>query len=166
MLRARRTALPCSVAAIALALTGCFGGDSGYKGDPKCFSKGASDHTCKSSEGVLYRVVDRDRTATIGALSVRLASGPLPLAGSVVATVALRYPGRYDGDIALQQAKGALFVPRRVERSARGLTLTFVLPKDAAKKLYKYPSFLTFLAKPTACPGRRAQCFAYIRLWK
>lgn len=68
--------------------------------------------------------------------------------------------------IALQQAKGTLFAPaRRVQRGDR-LALTWELPKAAVGKPADYPAYLTFLEAPAGCPGRKAQCFAYIRLWK
>ena len=56
-----RPVLIAALLAVVAALAAC-GGDDGptYKGDPKCFAKDAKDDTCTSSEGVIYRVVDRN----------------------------------------------------------------------------------------------------------
>jgi hypothetical protein len=162
----RRPFLIALALAAVLGATSC-GGKAG-QGDPKCFGENAGDHTCTSSEGVLYRVVDRGHTATIpGALGVRLIDVPRPITPTTVgATVVLLPAGPYDGDIALQQAKGTIFIPEQRVRNGDRLELTWVLPRDAVDKLDRYPSYLTFFQTPDRCPGRKAQCFAYIRLWK
>jgi len=160
------------IAALLVAAAGaasCGGDDDNAgKGDPKCFAKDAEDNTCTSSEGVIYRVVDRDSTGSLpGALSVRLADGPRPVTPtSVAATVVLTPRGPYTGDVALQQADGKLFLPRTRTRKGDRLSLTFVMPAKDIKKLYEYPSYMTFLQTPDKCPGAEAQCFVYIRLFK
>jgi hypothetical protein len=161
------TALFATLAAGVAACGGGGGNDSG-RGDPKCFAKDAENATCTSSEGVIYRVVDRDATGSIpGALTVRLADGPRPATPTTVsATVRLKPRGPYDGDVALQQAKGTLYVPKTRVRKGDRLTLSWTLPLDAIKKLYEYPSYVTFFQSPDKCPGGKAQCFVYIRLFK
>jgi hypothetical protein len=155
----------------ALGLAGCGGDDDGGsagQGDPKCFGEdGPNGATCTSSEGVVYRVFDRDATGTLGKLSVRLADGPRPAAGGRVDGVVQLLPrGPYDGDVSLQQKDGKLFIPDRRVRKGDRLELSWKLPEEAIGKLYEYPSYLTFFQEPAACPGGKAQCFVYIRLWK
>jgi hypothetical protein len=157
------------LATLAAGVASCGGGnDKAGRSDPKCFAKDAENATCTSSEGVIYRVVDRDATGSIpGALTVRLADGPRPAtATTVAATVVLTPRGPYAGDVALQQAKGTLFIPKTRVRKGDRLSLTWRLPADAIKKLYEYPSYVTFFQAPDKCPGGKAQCFVYIRLWK
>ena len=164
----RRPLLVLALSAAAAGAASCsIGGEDPYSGDPKCFSKDAKDNTCTSSEGVIYRVVDRDSTGALGAMRVRLLDGPRATGPTTVeATVELTPRGPYDGDVALQQAKGALFIPKQRVRSGDRFALRWVMPADAVKKLDDYPAYLSFLQAPQTCPGRNPQCFVYIRLWK
>ena len=165
----RRPLLIAALLAATVGAASCGGDDDDAgTGDPKCFAEDAEDNTCTSSEGVTYRVVDRDSTGSLpGALSVRLADGPRPVTPtSVAATVVLIPRGPYTGDVALQQADGKLFIPRKRTRKGDRLRLTWVMPAEAVKKLYEYPSYMTFFQAPDKCPGGKAQCFLYIRLFK
>jgi hypothetical protein len=164
-----RPALIAALLVAAVALASCGGADDGatYTGDPTCFAKDAKDATCTSSEGVIYRVVDRDSIGALGALRIRLAQGPLPAGrASVAVTVQLTPKGPYDGDISLQQANGQLYVPKTRVRKGDRLTVTWAVTEEVVKKLYDYPSYITFFQAPAQCPGAKAQCFIYFRLWK
>ena len=98
---------------------------------------------------------------------MRLAQGPLPAGPTRVAvTVQLTPKGPYDGDISLQKANGRLFAPKTQVRKGDRLAITWVVPEDVVKKLYDYPAYITFFQAPAACPGGKAQCFIYFRLWK
>jgi hypothetical protein len=165
----RRLLLIGALLAATAGVAACGGDDDGAgQGDPKCFGEdGPNNATCTSSEGVVYRVVDRDATGKLGGLTVRLADGPRPLTTTRVDATAEVLPrGPYEGDVALQQGKGELFVPAKRVRKGDTLELSWTMPEDALKKLYQYPSYVTFLQEPSKCPGGKAQCFIYIRLWK
>jgi hypothetical protein len=164
----RRPALVLVLLAASLFVASC-GGDDGDSstGDPKCFAEDAKDNTCTSKEGVTYRVVDRGSIGQLGELRVRLADGPRPSGPTSVALeVQLTPRGPYDGDVALQQADGKLFIPKTRVRKGDRLALTWTMPREAVEKLYDYPSYVTFFQAPDKCPGGKAQCFVYFRLWK
>ena len=143
------------------------GDDDAYTGDPKCFAQDAQDATCTSSEGVVYRVVDRDSTGALGARSFRLDRGPSPAGPATVAVTVQITPGTpYDGDVSLQKARGRLFVPASQTQRGDRVTYTWKLPENVAGELDAYPAYVTFFQEPADCPGAKAQCFVYIRLWK
>ena len=152
-----RPVLIAALLAVVAALAAC-GGDDGptYKGDPKCFAKDAKDNTCTSSEGVIYRVVDRNSVGALGKLRVRLAQGPLPAGPTRVAlTVQLTPKGPYDGDISLQKANGRLFAPKTQVRKGDRLAITWVVPAGRREEALRLPGLHHVLPGARRLPRRQ-----------
>ena len=109
-------------------------------------------------------------TFVVASLSVRnLSARPLALNTDGQSLSLSLGKGDYfahDGD-AERAVAGAFSRLNPLPRGVQGSGLVvFDVPRDAAERIDEFPAYLTIFQPPERCPGRSAQCFGYIRLWK